>query len=63
MRDAKRIDKVIADLRVAWHANPDWRLGQLILNASRDANGMIRDPWNVEDDAWSAALRKIADPS
>ncbi len=32
MRDVKRIDVMIELLRIAWHDNPDQRLGQLISN-------------------------------
>src|SRR5436190_17600423 len=34
MRDPNRIDRIIEMLREAWHRNPDWRLNQLIINAS-----------------------------
>jgi hypothetical protein len=36
-------------LEQVWKKYPDWRLGQLIINASRDSNGNIRDPWFIED--------------
>jgi uncharacterized protein YihD (DUF1040 family) len=32
MRDVKRIDVMIELLRIAWHNNPDMRLGQLVSN-------------------------------
>ena len=34
MRDPERIDRVIEALRQAWHRHPDWRLNQLLINAS-----------------------------
>jgi hypothetical protein len=33
MRDPARIDRIIEQLRAAWHRNPDWRLTQLVINA------------------------------
>lgn len=32
MRDPKRIDKILDELKVLWKKYPDMRLGQLILN-------------------------------
>ncbi len=32
MRDAKRIDFILYHLREVWRANPDLRLGQLLVN-------------------------------
>ena len=34
MRDPARIDRIVEQLRAAWHHNPDWRLTQLLINAS-----------------------------
>lgn len=34
MRDPNRIDRMIELLREAWHRNPDWRLTQLVINAT-----------------------------
>ena len=33
MRDPKRIDSILNQLRKVWEQVPDWRLGQLIVNA------------------------------
>ena len=33
MRDPKRIDSILNQLREVWEQVPDWRLGQLIVNA------------------------------
>lgn len=44
-RDPSRIPVVLEALRIAWEANPDWRLGQLIVNVSDR-----RDPFHIEDD-------------
>lgn len=48
MRDPKRIERMIEQLESAWHALPDMRLGQLVLNVTRAAN--TSDLWNLEDD-------------
>lgn len=48
-RDPARIDIIIAALRAYWLANPDLRLGQIVVNA---ADGC--DPFGVEDDALMA---------
>ena len=34
LRDPNRIDRMIELLRQAWRRNPDWRLTQLIINAT-----------------------------
>lgn len=33
MRDPKRIESVLDQIREIWEQVPDWRLGQLIVNA------------------------------
>jgi hypothetical protein len=33
MPDPHRIDRILATIREAWGKNPDWRLGQLLINA------------------------------
>jgi len=48
MRDPKRIERMLKQLDKAWHAFPDMRLGQLILNITRCEN--TSDLWNLEDD-------------
>ena len=35
MRDANRIDEMLATLKRVWERQPDLRLGQLIVNAVR----------------------------
>ena len=39
-RDPARIDRMLAQLREIWIQVPDWRLGQLILNAT--GNEVVR---------------------
>ena len=34
MRDPARIDRIVEQLRAAWHRDPDSRLAQLLINAS-----------------------------
>lgn len=48
MRDPKQIERMIEQLESAWHALPDMRLGQLLLNITYAANKS--DLWNLEDD-------------
>lgn len=50
-RDPGRIAEVLKELEAAWRANPDLRLGQLVVNAAGKA-----DPFNVEDDQLLAGL-------
>jgi hypothetical protein len=73
MRDPRRIDRVIELLRSYWHANPDLRLGQIIINFTpprfRDIceHGGSVDPYHVEDSEWEqlfrSALKQIAKES
>ena len=46
MRDPHRIDRIISKLRALWHACPDLRLGQIVVNATPPR----RDTFHVEDD-------------
>lgn len=48
MRDPRRIARMIQQLESAWHAFPDMRLGQLVLNITRVET--TSDLWNLEDD-------------
>jgi hypothetical protein len=54
--DTARIDAVLLALSTAWRANPDLRLGQLVVNAAGDA-----DPFYLEDDELLAGLNTVAD--
>lgn len=42
-RDPKRIQPILDVLKKIWMENPDLRLGQIIVNASKD------NPYHVED--------------
>ena len=48
MRDPNRIPKTLKAVEKLWKANPDWRLGQLIVNISRSAG--YGDHFFIEDD-------------
>jgi uncharacterized protein YihD (DUF1040 family) len=53
MRDPKRIDIVLSEIREIWQQNPDLRLGQLLCN-------VLRDPmlYYVEDEQLVEYLKK-----
>lgn len=48
MRDPNRIDEILAEVSKVWHRLPDWRLGQLISNASCSFG--YEDPFFMEDE-------------
>jgi len=54
MRDPKRINKICDLLREVWSKYPDWRLGQLLFNATQQY-----DIFFVEDEKMIEALKKI----
>jgi len=61
MRDRARIERIIAQLRTAWLASPDQRLGQLIVNLASSLQEMASDSteyiiWHSDDEAWEAAM-------
>jgi hypothetical protein len=58
MRDPARIDAIVGLLHALWRKYPEWRLGQLVLNAHAAA----RSPGEVyfaEDDVLEDGLRKL----
>lgn len=58
MRDPNRIDRVIETIRRFWHQVPDWRLGQVVVNAARKV-----DTWDcffIEDDALETGVKALA---
>ena len=59
MRDPNRIDKVIDAVKEAWKENPEWRLGQLIVNISRAAN--CSDPFFLEDDRLMGVITAVSE--
>lgn len=54
MRDPKRIQVVLNELRILWEKYPDWRLGQLLSNLPLD-----KDLFYIEDDEIINVLQKI----
>lgn len=54
MRDPKRIEKILADIKTIWEKYPDMRLGQLIGN-------VLEGPslYYVEDDSLVKALKDM----
>jgi len=66
-RPEERIDPMLNELRKAWLARPDQRLGQMIGNAARGPMtptqqwGEYRDPFNVQDDEMWAGLTRMAE--
>ena len=59
MRDPNRIDSVIETVKEEWKKEPDWRLGQLIVNISRAAG--YGDPFFMEDDVLMKVIKGEAD--
>ena len=53
MRDPKRIDKVLAELKKVWSKYPDWRFMQLICNLPFES-----DPFHMEDEQFIEFLKK-----
>lgn len=58
MRDPKRIDEIVELLRALWMKYPEWRLGQLLLNAHAAASAPD-DAYSVEDDVLEHGLRAL----
>ena len=54
-RDPDRIPRILLDLGALWRANPDQRLGQLIVNL------LGEDPFYVEDDVAHRAIVAAAE--
>lgn len=54
MRDPTRIPIVLEEIRKLWEHYPDWRLGQLIVNATGR-----NDPFYTEDDMLVAHLQQL----
>jgi len=58
MRDPGRIDEILQLVRALWNKYPDWRLGQLLLNA-HTAVGGSEDAYEMEDPALEEGLRRL----
>lgn len=57
MRDPNRIPIVLEALRVAWERYPDLRLGQLLVNATPNGQGLFY----IEDRVWLDRLRALVE--
>lgn len=59
-RDPTRIDATIEALRGAWKRDPDMRLGQLLLNVTRNDEGDTdkRCLWSMEAEELRKKLRE-----
>lgn len=59
MRDSKRIPKVLKELEQIWKANPDYRLGQLLVVAVRPTSPAPQI-FNIEDEDLMLGLKAFA---
>lgn len=60
MRDPARISRIVALLSELWEKNPDWRLGQLIVNAMRfGGKPETCDAFYCEDNFTEAGLQEL----
>lgn len=59
MRDLGRIDEMVGLVRALWLKYPDWRLGQLVLNA-HSAASPPHEAYFAEDDVLEGGLRLLA---
>ena len=48
MRNPDRIPEILKELEEFWKQNPDWRLGQIIVNLNYEIMGG-NDPFYLED--------------
>jgi hypothetical protein len=60
LRDPGRIDPAIEELREFWRRHPDWRLGQVVVNATRRSQESHQaDPFLIEDAPLLRGLRLL----
>jgi len=59
MRDPNRIPIVLKKIEIAWSKVPDWRLSQLICNASFELNR--EDPFHIEDDLLIKGINRVVE--
>ena len=60
MRDPQRIDRVLATIREAWEKVPDWRLGQLLINAI-DPSEPCPELFSIEDSQLEKLVVRLKD--
>lgn len=58
MRDPERIDRIVGLLRDVWSKVPDWRLTQLVINAS-DTRHDCGPVFYLEDDELERRLQRL----
>ena len=58
MRDPARINEMVDLLRSLWNKYPDWRLGQLVLNAHA-ATQAPGETYFAEDEVLEQGLRRL----
>ena len=57
MRDPGRLDEILIDLKQVWEANPDLRLGQLLVNLARPTEP-CPELFYLEDSKLHEAVRR-----
>lgn len=57
MNDPDKIDRIIDLLKIAWKLHPDWRIGEVFCELSRNVG--FYDPYFVSDDRIEKALSWI----
>ena len=55
LRDPKRIDTILSQIKVYWKNHPDLRFGQVVASIHSQI-GLERDMFNVEDDLTESIL-------
>ena len=61
MRDPARIERILSQLREAWVQVPEWRLGQLIINALNAFEATdSKHLYNLEDDKMEKLLAAVS---
>lgn len=65
-RDPKRIKKILKKIERLWEKNPDWRLGQLVINviSTENVSGLLLRPtreeiFNFEDDKFEELIKEM----
>lgn len=56
MRSEARIDEMCDTLKRVWHLVPDWRLGQLVVNISKNCKGL--NTFYVEDEEFERVMKE-----
>jgi hypothetical protein len=59
VRDPERIDRMVELLRDVWSRVPDWRLTQLVINAS-DTQHNCGPVFYLEDDEFERRLQRLS---